>query len=106
ASGDLTQYPEASERCLYFQVGNQFIGNVNADDFPETWEPLRSYLKSEADAAGIKPGDITRLCGCGMYGHWFSRSQFTLIPEKHHATLAAAYPGRFSRSWADLKAEW
>lgn len=106
ASAELTQYPEASERCLYFQVGAQFIGNVNADDFPETWEPLRSYLKGEADAAGIKPGDIAQVCGCGMYGHWFSRSQFTLVPEKHYATLAATYTGHFARPWADLKAEW
>lgn len=106
ASPDLTQYPEASERCLFFQFGDQFIGNINADDFPETWEPLRAYLEGEAVSAGIKPGDIKRVCGCGMYGHWFSRSQFTLIPKTHHAKLAAEYPGHFKRSWDDLKADW
>ena len=106
ASPDLTQYPEATERCLFFQFGNQFLGNINADDFPETWEPLRSYMQSEAEAAGIKPGDIKRVCGCGMYSHWFTRSQFTLIPENHYKTLAKEYPGRFARSWRELKAEW
>jgi hypothetical protein len=33
ASPDLTQFPIASEHCLFFQIGNQFRGNVNADDF-------------------------------------------------------------------------
>lgn len=99
-------YQTASERCLFFKIGKQYIGNINADDFPEHWEPLRSKLEAEAVAAGIKPGDIIRVCGCGMYGHWFSRSQFTLIPEKHYRTLAVAYPGYFKQPWADLYAEW
>lgn len=106
ASPDLTQFPMATERCLFFQFGNQFIGNVNAEDFPDAWEPLRSYLEIEAVTAGIKPPDIKQACGCGMYSHWFTRSQFTLIPEKHYRTLADAYPRRFLRPWVELKAEW
>lgn len=106
ASPDLTQYPIATERCLFFQLGNQFLGNVNADDFPEEWEPVRAYMEGEAKAAGIKPGDIKTVCGCGMHSHWFTRSQFTLIPEKHYQTLGAEYPGRFARPWKDIKAEW
>ena len=106
ASPDLTQFPIASEHCLFFQLGNQFRGNVNADDFPETWEPLRSYLAGEAKAAGIGSAEIKSLCGVQMYGHWFTRSQFTLIPEKHYATLQATYVGRFIRPWRQLKAEW
>lgn len=106
ASPDLTQFPIATEHCLFFQLGNQFRGNVNADDFPETWEPLRSYLADEATFARIGPSKIKALCGVQMFGHWFSRSQFTLIPEKHYATLQAAHPGRFLRSWRQLKTEW
>lgn len=106
ASPDLTQFPTASERCLFFQFGNQFMGNVNADDFPDSWEPLRSYMEDQAGAAGVAPPDVKRVCGCGMYSHWFTRSQFTLIPRKHYGSLAAAYPGRFLRPWAEMKAEW
>jgi len=106
ASPDLTQFPIATEHCLFFQLGNQFRGNVNADDFPETWEPLRSYLADEAKAAGVGSSEIKSLCGVQMYGHWFTRSQFTLIPEKHYATLQATYVGRFIRPWRQLKAEW
>jgi DNA modification methylase len=106
ASPELTQFPMATERCLFFQLGDQFLGNVNAEDFPESWEPLRSYFESEAMAAGIKPGDIKRVCGCAMYSHWFTRSQYTLMPEKHYRTLASEYPKRFTRLWAELKSEW
>jgi DNA modification methylase len=105
-SGLLTQYPEATERCLFFQIGEQFLGNVNSEDFPESWEPLRSYLASEAEAAGVDSKAIKEACGCGMFSHWFTRSQFTLIPEKHYQKLAATYPDRFSKPWKLLKAEW
>jgi hypothetical protein len=106
ASPDLTQYPIASERCLFIQIGDQFLGNVNADDFPESWEPVRGYMEAQAQKAGISPNDIKRICGVGMYSHWFTRSQFTLMPEKHYQTLAAEYTGSFSKPWRELKKEW
>lgn len=106
ASPDLTQYPEASERCLFFQFGNQFRGNINTADFPETWEPLKNYLANEANAAGVGQAEIKNYCGVQMYGHWFTRAQFTLIPQKHYETLANAFPGHFARPWKTLKAEW
>jgi hypothetical protein len=102
----MTQYPTATEHCLFFQLGNQFIRNINSDDFPDSWEPIRSYMEDQAKAVNIKAGDIKRICGCGMYAHWFTRLQFTLIPEKHYQSLAVAYAGRFLRPWNDLKAEW
>jgi DNA modification methylase len=106
ASDGLTQYPMATERCLFFQLGMQFLGNINAEDFPEVWEPLRSYFESQAIAGGIKPPDIKRVCGVSMYSHWFTRSQYQLVPEKHYQALQSAYPGLFLRPWSDLKAEW
>lgn len=106
ASDGMTQYPIATERCLFFQVGAQFLGNVNSGDFPESWEPLRSYMAGQAESAGIKAADIKKLCNCQMFAHWFTRSQFTLIPYKHYRTLGAAYPGHFARPWSELKSEW
>ena len=106
ASPDLTQYPIATERCLFFQLGNQFLGNVNADDFPDSWEPVRAYMEAQAKAAGVNPSEVKRVCGVSMYSHWFTRSQFTLIPEKHYRNLAAKFPGHFERPWRELKAEW
>lgn len=105
-SPGLTQLPITTEHCLFFQIGDQFLGNVNTDDFPESWEPILSYLDAEAKRAGVKSSDVKRVCGCGMYGHWFTKSQFTLIPEKHYCALADAYPGHFLRHWSEIKGEW
>lgn len=105
-SPEITQYVVTTEHCLFFQVGQQFRGNINSEDFPETWEPLRSYMEAEAKAAGMKSSDVKRICGVQMWGHWFTRSQFQLVPEKYYCELTAAYPGRFTRPWRELKAEW
>ena len=106
ASPDLTQFPIASEHCLFFALGQQFRGNVNQDGYPQEWDAVRLYLADEAAAAKITSQDIKDVCGVQMFSHWFTSSQFNLIPEKHYATLQAAYPGRFLRPWRQLKAEW
>lgn len=99
-------YQTASERCLFFKFGKQYVGNINAKDFPGHWDPLRAYMAGQAEAAGVTAPDVKRICGCGMFSHWFSRSQFSLIPLKHYESLAAACPGYFLRPWDDLQAEW
>jgi DNA modification methylase len=101
----LNQYPEATEHMLFFQIGAQFVGNVNTVDFPTEWAPVLDYLAGQAKAAGLTPKRVTEICGVGMYSHWFSASQFSLIPEKHYHTLAAN-TGIFARPWSDIKAEW
>ncbi len=105
-SDGLTQYPEASERCLFFQIGKQFLGNVNTEDYPEEYEPIRAYLAEQAAAVELTPKDVKRICGTGMYSHWFTKSQFHFIGQKHYNKLVAAYPGFFLRDWMDLKREW
>lgn len=102
----MTQYPIASEHCLFIQIGKQFLGNINAEDYPEEYEVVRGYLEKEANAAGIRPKDIKEVCGCSMYSHWFTKSQFTLIPAKHYMTLQTVYQGQFLKPWSELKAEW
>ena len=97
-------YAVNTERCLFFMLGRQFFGNVNKDDFFEGFEPIRAYLKSEADRMGWKAKDIKRLCGVSMYGHWFSKSQWTLIPEKHYNTLQQAADGQaFTLPYAEVQ---
>lgn len=105
-SPDLTQYSITTERCLFFQIGEQFLGNVNTNDFPEEWEAIRAYMESQAVAAGLNASGLKSLLGIGMYNHWFTKSQFTLMPAKHYKTVAEAFPGCFTRPWAELKAEW
>ena len=97
-------YSVNTERCLFFMLGRQFFGNVNKDDFFEGFEPVRAHLKGEADRMGWTAKDIKRLCGVSMYSHWFSRSQWTLIPEKHYRTLQDAANGQaFTLSYSEVQ---
>lgn len=96
-------YPPESERCLFFMLGEQGFSN-NTDNYWEGWEPLRSYLAGEAKKMGWGPKDVERICGVGMYGHWFSKSQWVMIPERHYASLQRAAEGQaFNRPYADVR---
>jgi DNA modification methylase len=102
----LTQFPMATERCLFFQIGQQFLGNVNSEDFPESWEPLRSYMENEAQAVGLNSKELQRITGTMMFSHWFTKSQFNLIGEKYYQQLQNEYPSNFQKPWKELKSEW
>jgi hypothetical protein len=99
----LTQFPIASEHCLFFQFGNQFRGDINTEDFPADWEPVQSYLAGEATEAGITSQDVKRVCGVGMFSHWFTKSQFTLIPENdcHHVKRWQDFTGKIAAVHAE-----
>jgi hypothetical protein len=86
-------YPTATERCLFLMRGQQFLGSLNKDDYWEGFEPLRAWLVAERDAAGWTNGDVNRITGTQMAGHWFTQSQFAPISQRHYAALAAAADG-------------
>jgi len=108
ASPELTQYPEASERCLYFQLGRYvFQVNQTKEDFWPGWEPLREWMCAQRDAMGWKASDVKRIVGNQMYSHWFSQSQWVFISEKDYAKLQHAAGGRaFVRPYAELREEY
>lgn len=106
ASDLATCYPTASERVLFIQIGQQFIGNINSDEFPEAWQELLNYQKGQADNAELTPSKLLEITGVKMYAHWFSKSQFQLIPEKHYIKLQQACPGCFLTPWHIVKKEW
>ena len=103
ASPDLTQFPIASEHCLFFALGQQFRGNVNQDGYPPEWDSVRLYLADEAAAAKITPQDIKDVCGVQMFSHWFTTSQFNLIPDKHYVTLQPHTQADFSAPGASSR---
>jgi site-specific DNA-methyltransferase (adenine-specific) len=53
------------------------------------FEPIRSYLKTEWQRAGLTPNDANKACGTrSMAGrHFFSISQWCLPTEKHYTAL-------------------
>ena len=105
-SEGLLEYPTTTEHCLFFKCGQQFIGNLNSCDYFEGWDPIRLYLKAQADACGLTPAKSKAATGVQMYSHWFSTSQWSMIARDHYQKLAEAYPGCFTRPYEDLRKEY
>lgn len=107
----ITQYSEASERCLFFQLGRYvFLVNQTKDDYWPGWEPIRSWLCAQRDLAGLTASRIKELVGNHMYGHWFGTSQWAFISAEHYATIANSPEAKaaraFARPFAELEAEY
>ena len=102
----LRLFPQATERCLFFMLGEQGFNN-NADNYWDGWEGIRSALEADCEKMGWTAGDVKRICGVGMYGHWFTKSQWTFIPEEHYRKLQAAAREHdaFKREHDELKRE-
>jgi len=98
---------QSSERCLFFMLGEQGFNN-NADNYWEGWEPIRSKLEADCKKMGWGPKDIERICGVGMYSHWFTKSQWGFITQEHYEMLqkAAASHDAFKRDHDDIKREF
>ena len=92
-SEKMRSFPHGYEVCLFFMLGEQGFNN-NADNYWEGWEPLRSYLAGEAEKMGWTAKDIKEITGVGMFSHWFTKSQWTLIPKNHYETLQKAAEGK------------
>jgi DNA modification methylase len=103
----LRLYPQETERCLFFMLGEQGFNN-NADNYWDGWENIRQQLFSDCEKMGWGPQDIKRICGVGMFSHWFTKSQWTFIPEEHYKKLqeAAREHDAFKREHDDLKREF
>lgn len=82
-----------NEKCLFVMAGVQGFNN-NSDNYFEGWEPIRSYLENEAQKVGLTAKKLQEICGVGMYAHWFTKSQFTLIPKEHYLKLQEYYKGQ------------
>lgn len=98
-------YAPADEKCLFVMCGYVRF-SVNADNYFEGWEPVRKYLADEAESVGLTPKDVKEVCGVGMFGHWFTKSQWTFIPEKYYRALQEAYPKAFKRAYSDIFREY
>ena len=103
----LRKYAPMGERCLFFMLGEQGFNN-NADNYWQGWEPVRAALAADCKKMEWGPADIKRICGVGMFSHWFTESQWTFIPEEHYKKLQAAARDHdaFKRDHDELKREF
>jgi DNA modification methylase len=106
-SNEMRSYAITTERCLFFMLGQQQIGSVNKDDFWQGFESIRSYLENQCKAMGWNATSIKKITGVGMYGHWFTKSQFVLIPEKYYIKLQKEAAGRaFIKPYEQIRFEY
>lgn len=95
-------YPKETEKCWFVMKGQDWNNN-NAEFFNTEYEQILEYMQSEAQKANIQSKDIERVCGVQMYGHWFTKSQFQIMPQKHYLKLQEAYPDCFKKTYAELR---
>jgi DNA modification methylase len=106
-------FSTASERCLFFMLGEQGFNN-NADNYWEGYESIRNFLEKECQKMNYKRKDIWSICGVDMYSHWLTKSQWTFIPEHHYLKLQEKASGdafkheydELKREYDELKREW
>lgn len=108
ASGELRQYPVASESCLFFMLGDQEY-NTNQDNYYEGFEPVRLYLDGEREKMGWSQKEVAEMFGFHprMASHWFTKSQWTLPKEDQYQELQEQADGvAFRREYSDIRAEY
>lgn len=98
----MLSYPRETEKCWFVMKGQDWNNN-NAEFFNTKFERILEYMQGEAKRLGIESKDVTRVTGVQMYSHWFTKSQFSIISEKHYKSLQEAYPDGFQKSYEDLR---
>ena len=100
-------FPTATERALFFMLGEQGFNN-NSDNYWEGWESLRTYLKTERDKMGWNNKVVAGFFGFHprMADHWFSQSQWSMPTKEQYKRLQQeAKNDAFKREHDDLKRE-
>lgn len=99
----LRSYPVSDEKCLFVMCGVEGFNN-NLEHYNEVYEPIRAYMESQAKAVGLNSKTLTEICGVQMYGHWFTKSQYAIIPRNHYEKLQQYYNGEaFTLPYDDMK---
>ncbi len=86
----MRMYPTADEKCLFVMKGVQGFNN-NSDNYYEGFDEIRLKLVAAAERVGLTSKKLKEITGSGMYQHWFTKSQWFLIPEHHFQALADYY---------------
>jgi hypothetical protein len=89
ASDDLRSFAPSGERCIFLMLGAQGF-NINADNYWDGWEPIRSYLEGEMRRCDWTTADLNRITGTQMAARWVTRSQWAFITQANYEKLQAA----------------
>ena len=95
-------YPKETEKCWFVMKGMDWNNN-NAEYFNTKYERLLEYMQGEAQKAGLNGKRLQEICHCQMWSHWFTKSQFAIISEKHYEELRQACKGCFTKPYGELR---
>ena len=102
----LRLFPQATERCLFFMLGEQGFNN-NADNYWEGWDSVVNYLRAEKEKTGWDVAKFKRLAGHSETSgcHWFDKSQWTFPTKEVYKSWqqAAREHDAFKREHDELK---
>lgn len=99
------RYATADEKCLFVVKGiDETIRN--ASEFYPGYKNVEEYLESEAKAAGITSKVFNEMTGTQMFSHYFTKSQWALLPEELYNELHQKFPNNFKKKYKELRNEF
>ena len=98
-------YPTADEKCLFVMKGVQGF-NTNSNNYFEGYEAIRKPLAEAAERVGLTSKKLKEITGVAMYSHWFTKSQWSLIPFEHYKKLAEYYGGEWTADYDRIKQDY
>jgi len=107
-SKDFRMFPTATERALFFMLGEQGFNN-NADNYWEGWESIRDYLYNERQKLGWNNKIVADFFGFHprMADHWFSQSQWSMPKKEQYERLQKEAKGNaFKKDYDELKKDY
>jgi DNA modification methylase len=101
----LRLYPQETERCLFYMLGEQGFNN-NADNYWDGWESIRTYLTSEKDKSGLSNAEILAATNTA-HTHYWTKSQWAFPTKEHYVTIQNLAKGKaFKKEYDELKKEY
>lgn len=89
----------------YFPQSERIIFAESSKTRPFPYSPILDYLKDGIKSASLKRADIHRLTNTQMYNHWFGKSQFSLLSERHYKMLQKVAP-KLSKPYSKVHTEY
>ena len=98
-------YPIVDEKCLFVMKGVQGF-NTNLNNYFEGYEVIRKPLAETAERVGLTSKKSKEITGVTMYSHWFTKSQWLLIPLEHFQKLADYYGDEWDLDYDRIKQDY
>lgn len=99
------RYATADEKCLFVVKGiDETIRN--ASEFYPGYKNVEEYLENEAKVAGLTFKVFNEMTGTQMFSHYFTKSQWTLLPEELYNELHQKFPDNFKKEYKELRNEF